>query len=1077
MDRKPFGSSRPPFSTPESRMKREYGEMKKEEKEDYNPTEAKRRYGESSSGGSGGSFSPIDSEKVQLNSWELDISKMDPYINKIMFKVVMVMTNEKRIDLADGLVAVSGDVNRQSRRQALCLLFNKWLEKNPRYFQSNFYPFMAAYDAAETFYVPESFMVEDIEENTSVLTENDFDSESYKTVSKLSRRRGTVYEVTVKSTGKLATRGPRALEEDNHSELTRCIECVSNQILHTNNFLLYSTGIYPVNGNVLSEPTGTTEIKGGFSKVSRVTIDGSEVKAHMTVDIARSCFFKASSMLKFIGAKYMELKYGVSGGSGGRGGRGGGRGGFGRGGFGRGGGGRGGGYHSGGGDRRDSSYRHSDDRGSGRDRYDNRDRHSDRDRHRDDRHRYDEDRDRRRDYRDDRDNGRSSEDRENNRRSDYDPEELRKFEEDYKSGRLCLSALNAVIKGLEVRPIHLDNSKANRTVILDSLCKESAETTQFEFRRGEDARDISVQEYFMINYNLKLKFPKMPVVVSKKRQQYEFYPLELLEIIPGQRLKNNKMTGDIQQFMTGANSSLPLDHIAQTRIILEDYLKLGGHQKNKHFDAFKIRFGDTRPIVVRSNILAPPHILFKPEKPHVIANGADVRIIAGRNETFVKPAKLRSIMIINYCGELREIDDFKRCLQGKFREHGFRYKDQDVQWIDERCDPSDLAKTKDLMKHALRNKVTLVIGIALEKMPHIHDVLNYYEEKIGQQTLQLCAETVRKMGQGGGNKTTVDNVIRKLNAKCGGTNFYVEVPNAVKNRLVCINPEEMRKKLYKYTQFIGFELSHTGARSKFDKQKQTVEIDPTIVGVSYTLKHATQLGGFSYFQDSRVHKLTRVKEKFGECLRGYKHATEALPRTIVMYRIGSGEGDYDQVRKEVEEMREAADSFEPGYKPRFLMVLAQRNSHVRIFPEHINKGNARVQNVRSGTCVDSIGSAHGMMEFILCCQSAMIGTVRPTRYTLMNVTYPLAFGHQVSYGPPSVPNVLYAAKNLAKRGQNNFKIHKDMINIRDKTKQLYAEYADVLGKKEKEEAVLDKFINDLSNQVNDCTISGRNFWA
>ncbi|ULU04550.1 hypothetical protein L3Y34_017367 [Caenorhabditis briggsae] len=481
MDRKPFGSSRPPFSTPESRMKREYGEMKKEETEDYNPTEAKRRYGESSSGGSGGSFSPIDSEKVQLNSCELDISKMDPYINKIVFKVVMVMTNEKRIDLADGLVAVSGDVNRQSRRQALCLLFNKWLEKNPRYFQSNFYPFMAAYDAAETFYVPESFM-------------NDFDSESYKTVSKLSRRRGTVYEVTVKSTGKLATRGPRALEEDNRSELTRCIECVSNQILHTNNFLLYSTGIYPVNGNVLSEPTGTTEIKGGFSKVSRVTIDGSEVKAHITVDIARSCFFKASSMLKFISAKYMELKYGVSGGSGGRGGRGGGRGGFGRGGFGRGRGDRGGGYHGGGGDRRDSSYRHSDDRGFGRDRYDNRDRHSDRDRHRDDRHRYDEDRDRRRDYRDDRDNGRSSEDRENNRRSDYDPEELRKFEEDYKSGRLCLSALNAVIKGLEVRPIHLDNSKANRTVILDSLCKGSTETTQFEFRRGEDARDMSVQD-------------------------------------------------------------------------------------------------------------------------------------------------------------------------------------------------------------------------------------------------------------------------------------------------------------------------------------------------------------------------------------------------------------------------------------------------------------------------------------------------------------------------------------------------------------------------------------------------------
>ncbi|PIC12310.1 hypothetical protein B9Z55_028538 [Caenorhabditis nigoni] len=1045
MNRNQFGSSRLPFSTPESRMKREYEERGGV----VNPTDPKRRYGETSSSGGGGSFSPIYSVKVQLNSWNLDLSKMDENIYKFMFKVVLITTNELRVDLADGIVAVSGDVNRQSRRQALCVLLNKWLEKNPRYFRSNFQPFMAAYDAAETFYVPESFVAEEIEKNKSVLTENDFDSETYRTVSTLSRRRGTVYEISVKSIGQIFTRGPNALKADNLSELTRCIECVSNQILHTNNFLLYSTGIYPVDGNVLSEPSATTEIRGGFNKVSRVTIDGSRLKAMMTVDISRSCFFKSTSMLQFIGAKYMELKHGVRGGSGGRGGRGGGRGGFGRGGSGR------GGF----GDRRDSSYRHYDDRGYGS----GRDRHGDRDRRRDD------------------GNG-----------TDYNPDDLKKFEEDFTSDRLgqyVLSDLNVALKGLVVRPIHLNDTKANRTVIVDSIGKLSAETAQFEFGKGEDARDISVQEYFMTTYNIQLKFPKLPVVISKKRQHHEFYPLELLEIIPGQRLKNSKMTADIQQFMTGANSSLPLDHIAQTRIILEDYLKLGGHQKNKHFDAFNIRFGDSRPIVIRSDILAPPHILFKPDRAHVIANGTDVRINAGRNETFVKPAKLRSIMIIDYCRGLREIDNFKRCLRDKFREHGFRYKYEDVEWIHERCDPSDLAKTKDLMKQALRNKVTLVIGIAMEKMPHIHDILKYYEEKIGQQTLQLCAETVRKMSSGGGNRTTVDNVIRKLNLKCGGTNFYVEVPEAVNNRLVCINPEEMRKKLYKNTQFIGFELSHTGAQSKFDKLKEDAEIDPTIVGVAYSLKHSTQLGGFSYFQDGRVHKLTHIQEKFGECLKGYQEATDSLPKTIVMYRVGSGEGDYPQVRKEVEEMREAADSFESGYKPKFLMVLAQRNSHVRIFPEHINNGNARIQNVRSGTCVESIGSAHGLMEFILCCQSAMIGTIRPTRYTvivndtdwtkneLMNVTYHLAFGHQVSYGPPSVPNVLYAAKNLAKRGQNNFKVHKDMADIKDKTKKLYEEYRDVLGEKEQEDAILDKFINDISEEVNKCTISGRNFWA
>ncbi|CAO4371037.1 unnamed protein product [Caenorhabditis nigoni] len=40
---------------------------------------------------------------------------------------------------------------------------------------------------------------------------------------------------------------------------------------------------------------------------------------------------------------------------------------------------------------------------------------------------------------------------------------------------------------------------------------------------------------------------------------------------------------------------------------------------------------------------------------------------------------------------------------------------------------------------------------------------------------------------------------------------------------------------------------------------------------------------------------------------------------------------------------------------------------------------------------------------------------------------------------------------------------------------LYEEYADVLEKKEDEKAALDKFINDISDEVNKCTISGRNF--
>ncbi|CAL2048083.1 unnamed protein product [Caenorhabditis brenneri] len=177
--------------------------------------------------------------------------------------------------------------------------------------------------------------------------------------------------------------------------------------------------------------------------------------------------------------------------------------------------------------------------------------------------------------------------------------------------------------------------------------------------------------------------------------------------------------------------------------------------------------------------------------------------------------------------------------------------------------------------------------------------------------------------------------------------------------------------------------------------------------------HASQLGGFTYFQDTRLHKLTRLDVKFRICLEGYLKADQRLPEQLVIYHIGSGEGDYEQIRGEVEEMREACLKFKAEYKPRFVVILVQRRSRIRVFPERIEGNNSKEQNVPSGTCVDTVGNAHGLDEFVLCCQTPLIGTVRPTKYTIL-----------VSYQPPAVPNVLYAAENLAKRGHNNYKTHR-----------------------------------------------------
>ena len=50
----------------------------------------------------------------------------------------------------------------------------------------------------------------------------------------------------------------------------------------------------------------------------------------------------------------------------------------------------------------------------------------------------------------------------------------------------------------------------------------------------------------------------------------------------------------------------------------------------------------------------------------------------------------------------------------------------------------DNVAIKEVMERWLKKDVDIVVGICKEKKPDVHDVLKYYEESIGMQTIQLC---------------------------------------------------------------------------------------------------------------------------------------------------------------------------------------------------------------------------------------------------------------------------------------------------------------------------------------------------
>ena len=62
-----------------------------------------------------------------------------------------------------------------------------------------------------------------------------------------------------------------------------------------------------------------------------------------------------------------------------------------------------------------------------------------------------------------------------------------------------------------------------------------------------------------------------------------------------------------------------------------------------------------------------------------------------------------------------------------------------------------------------------------------------------------------------------------------------------------------------------------------------------------------------------------------------------LPRRIVIYRDGTGDGDIIMVRQyEVEALSAAFASFDSTYKPCFTVIVCQKRIHTRIFGRRVS---------------------------------------------------------------------------------------------------------------------------------------------
>ncbi|KAF1746564.1 hypothetical protein GCK72_023021 [Caenorhabditis remanei] len=142
------------------------------------------------------------------------------------------------------------------------------------------------------------------------------------------------------------------------------------------------------------------------------------------------------------------------------------------------------------------------------------------------------------------------------------------------------------------------------------------------------------------------------------------------------------------------------------------------------------------------------------------------------------------------------------------------------------------------------------------------------------------------------------------------------------------------------------------------------------------------------------------------------------------------------------------------------------------------------QNVKSGLCTDGQITRGGRQKFVLVCQSTLIGTVRPVKYTIVandqgwsknemiHLTYFLAFGHQVSYQRPAIPH--YAT--IWRREEETTSHHTSRKLGLFTVKKVFEEHKDLAG--EGHEAELDELlVENITEAMNNLVVRNRSFWA
>ncbi|CAD5230384.1 unnamed protein product [Bursaphelenchus xylophilus] len=592
---------------------------------------------------------------------------------------------------------------------------------------------------------------------------------------------------------------------------------------------------------------------------------------------------------------------------------------------------------------------------------------------------------------------------------------FRRYYENFIHGQSSENDLRSMTKFL--RPITFGTSYNKRKMKISLFSQQTART--------QSAENMSIYEYFMQKYDMKLEYPDAHLVGVKHGGALIYFPPEVLIVADNQLVS-------VQQ----------MDMRTKARMVEMTAVRPDVFQRESQAGAAAIRLHDS-PFTTEAGIKFSRGVLQIParklpfpsmEYKDLKTNRPKLSSPFGQEAAWMQMPFLRGARIPKYSAYLIGTEsDSNMPVSKEDLARFFEYVEEwakrfgmcigaidEFDWIFE----SDV--DRKVGENAQRN-TKLVYFISPEHIKHSHVTMKHAEHKYDCVVTQdIRVPTVKKVLDKA--VATLENLIAKTNMKLGGSNYSVKlgVPEAQK---------QLEENL-----FIGISISQPGAKTQVDQMsRNNRDVAPGVLGFAANLCEDPDnfAGDFVYIDAYRNDDFVRLRDVTSRCVSRFIENRRHPPKTVVFYYSGASDGQYDNI------LRLGSPFIKYGIKQAcdvdvpLCLICVSKDNNFSIFPNEFPQPSNRVTNgdynVPAGTVIDERAVHPLYTQFFLVAHTAIKGTARVPRYTvLMNepdfsldileaMSYALCHEHQIVGRATALPTPTVVAEDYANRGQQVFK--------------------------------------------------------